>query len=123
MATELSHGTQRLVEIARAVALEPSLLLLDEPAAGLSVAEADVLTRAVRSLAQSGLSVLLVEHNLPVVFDVADDVTVLDEGIVLAAGKPAEVSTNPEVIRVYLGTRRPTRQAAEVLMAEAVDEH
>ena len=123
MATELSHGTQRLVEIARAVALEPSLLLLDEPAAGLSVAEADVLTRAVRSLAQSGLSVLLVEHNLPVVFDVADEVTVLDEGVVLAAGKPAEVSTNPEVIRVYLGTRRPARQAAEVLMAEAVDEH
>ena len=123
MATELSHGTQRLIEIARAVALEPSLLLLDEPAAGLSVAEADVLTRAVRSLAESGLSVLLVEHNLPVVFDVADTVTVLDEGVVLAAGKPAEVSVNPEVIRVYLGTRRPAPQAAEALMAEAVDEH
>jgi ABC-type branched-subunit amino acid transport system ATPase component/ABC-type branched-subunit amino acid transport system permease subunit len=123
MATELSHGTQRLVEIARAVALEPSLLLLDEPAAGLSVAEAAILTGAVRSLAQSGLSVLLVEHNLPVVFDVADTVTVLHEGTVLAAGDPAEVSANAEVIRVYLGTRRPAIQAAEVLMAEAVDEH
>jgi ABC-type branched-subunit amino acid transport system ATPase component/ABC-type branched-subunit amino acid transport system permease subunit len=123
MATELSHGTQRLVEIARAVALEPSLLLLDEPAAGLSVAEAELLTRAVRSLAESGLSVLLVEHNLPVVFDVADTVTVLHEGAVLAAGRPAEVSTNAEVIRVYLGTRRPAMKAAEVLMAEALDEH
>jgi branched-chain amino acid transport system permease protein len=123
MATELSHGTQRLVEIARAVALEPTLLLLDEPAAGLSVAEADVLIKAVRSLAESGLSVLLVEHNLPVVFDVADTVTVLHEGVVLAAGKPAEVSADPEVVRVYLGTRRPAIQAAEALMAEAVDEH
>jgi branched-chain amino acid transport system permease protein len=123
MATELSHGTQRLVEIARALALEPTLLLLDEPAAGLSVVEAEILTRALRSLADSGLSVLLVEHNLPVVFDVADTVTVLDEGAVLAAGRPAEVSANPEVVRVYLGTRRPAAQAAEVLMAEAVDEH
>jgi ABC-type branched-subunit amino acid transport system ATPase component/ABC-type branched-subunit amino acid transport system permease subunit len=122
MATELSHGTQRLIEIARAVALEPTLLLLDEPAAGLSVAEAEVLTKALRSLAQSGLSVLLVEHNLPVVFDVADEVTVLDEGLVLAAGRPAEVSVNPEVVRVYLGTRRPAAKAAEALMAEAIDE-
>jgi branched-chain amino acid transport system permease protein len=122
MATELSHGTQRLVEIARALALRPTLLLLDEPAAGLSVAEAEVLTGALRTLAQSGLSVLLVEHNLPVVFDVADTVTVLHEGAVLAAGQPSEVSADPEVVRVYLGTRRPTAVASEALLAEAVDE-
>jgi branched-chain amino acid transport system permease protein len=122
MATELSHGTQRLVEIARAVALDPTLLLLDEPAAGLSVAEAEVLTQAVRSLARSGMSVLLVEHNLPVVFDVADTVTVLHEGAVLAAGQPGEVSADPEVVRVYLGTREPARQAAAALLAEAIDE-
>ncbi|HLY83422.1 MAG TPA: branched-chain amino acid ABC transporter ATP-binding protein/permease [Acidimicrobiales bacterium] len=106
VAAGLSHSTQRLLEIARAVALEPRLLLLDEPAAGLSVAEANVLKDLVRALAQAGLGVLLVEHNLPVVFDVADQVTVLHQGEVIASGSPAEVSTDPDVVRVYLGRRR-----------------
>ena len=104
-AGQLSHGTQRLLEIARAVALKPTVLLFDEPAAGLSVVEAEVLKDVIRSLAASGLPVLLVEHNLPVVFGVADKVTVLHQGEVLASGTPAEVGADPEVSRVYLGRR------------------
>jgi ABC-type branched-subunit amino acid transport system ATPase component/branched-subunit amino acid ABC-type transport system permease component len=108
MAAVMPHGTQRLLEIARAMALQPTFLLLDEPAAGLSVAEVESLKDAVRQVARHGLGVLLVEHNLPVVFGLADEVTVLHQGQVIAAGTPAEVSADPEVVRVYLG-----RQAAE----------
>jgi ABC-type branched-subunit amino acid transport system ATPase component len=121
-AAELPHGTQRLVEIARVVALEPKLVLLDEPAAGLSVAETEVLKENVRRMARAGLSVLLVEHNLPVVFDVADHVTVLDQGEVLASGTPESVSADPEVIRVYLGRSRPDAKTAQVLVGELHDE-
>ncbi|MGE0880513.1 MAG: ATP-binding cassette domain-containing protein [Acidimicrobiia bacterium] len=117
MASELSHGTQRLIEISRAIAMEPKIVLLDEPAAGLSVAEAEVLKQAVRDLAASGLGVLLVEHNLPVVFDVADYVTVLNEGEVLAAGSPKDVANNPDVIRVYLG-RSKIEHRTDNLLAE-----
>ena len=106
IAAVMPHGTQRLLEIARAVASQPIFLLLDEPAAGLSIAEVEVLESAVRQLAQNGLGVLLVEHNLPVVFDLADEVTVLHQGQVIARGTPAEVSGDPEVVRVYLGRKR-----------------
>ena len=95
------------MEFGRAVALQPRLVLLDEPAAGLSATEVVVLKETVRAMAATGLGVLLVEHNLPVVFDVADRVTVLNEGEVVASGTPDEVSTDPEVVRVYLGRRRP----------------
>jgi len=113
----IPHGTQRLLEIARAMAQEPMFVLLDEPAAGLSPAEAEYLKDAVRTMARAGLGVLIVEHNLPIVFDVADEVTVLDEGRVIARGTPAQVSADPEVIRVYIGQRReattpPTTSAA-----------
>jgi ABC-type branched-subunit amino acid transport system ATPase component/ABC-type branched-subunit amino acid transport system permease subunit len=101
----LPHGAHRLLEIARALALQPRLLLLDEPAAGLTVAETAVLGRTIADIAATGVAVLLVEHNLPVVFDVADVVTVLDQGAVIATGSPAEVSTNAEVGRVYIGRR------------------
>jgi branched-chain amino acid transport system permease protein len=103
MAGKLSHGMQRLVEIARAVSRTSTVVLLDEPAAGLSLAEVEVLTRVVRRLASEGLIVLLVEHNLPIVFDLADVVTVMDQGSVIAHGLPEEISANADVIRVYLG--------------------
>ena len=106
MAAVMPHGTQRLLEIARAMALQPTFLLLDEPAAGLSVGEVELLNDAVRNVARAGLGVLLVEHNLPVVFGLADEVTVLHQGQVIAAGTPAEVSADPEVVRVYLGRQR-----------------
>jgi ABC-type branched-subunit amino acid transport system ATPase component/ABC-type branched-subunit amino acid transport system permease subunit len=99
----MPHGMQRLLEIARAMALEPSFVLLDEPAAGLSPSEVEHLNRSVKAMAASGLGVLIVEHNLPVVFGLADEVTVLHQGRVIAAGTPGSVSSNPEVVRVYLG--------------------
>jgi ABC-type branched-subunit amino acid transport system ATPase component len=117
----LSHGTQRLLEIARAASLTPKVVLLDEPAAGLSVAEAETLKDAVRTLAKAGVGVLLVEHNLPVVFDLADHVTVLDQGIVLSEGKPSGVARDPEVIRVYLGRSRPDPVAAKALVEDVID--
>jgi branched-chain amino acid transport system permease protein len=107
IASLVPHGTQRLLEIARAMATDPTFVLLDEPAAGLSAAEAEVLKQSVRDMAASGLGVLIVEHNLPIVFDIADTVTVLHQGRVIAEGTPAEVSADPEVIRVYIG-RSPT---------------
>jgi ABC-type branched-subunit amino acid transport system ATPase component len=106
MAELIPHGTQRLLEIARAMALKPSFVLLDEPAAGLSAGEADLLTEAVRAMAAAGVGVLIVEHNLPVVFGLADVVTVLHQGKVIATGTPSAVSANPEVVRVYLGRQR-----------------
>ena len=109
MAGLIPHGTQRLLEIARAMALRPMFVLLDEPAAGLSPAEAEVLKDAVRMMARAGLGVLIVEHNLPIVFDIADEVTVLDEGQVIATGTPAEVSRDPVVVRVYIGRQRLDR--------------
>jgi ABC-type branched-subunit amino acid transport system ATPase component len=99
----MPHGMQRLLEIARARALEPSFVLLDEPAAGLSPSEVQHLNRSVKAMAASGLGVLIVEHNLPVVFGLADEVTVLHQGRVIAAGSPSSVAANPEVVRVYLG--------------------
>jgi branched-chain amino acid transport system permease protein len=108
MAGLIPHGNQRLLEIARTMAGGPMFVLLDEPAAGLSTGEAEILKDAVRAMARAGLGVLIVEHNLPVVFDIAHQVTVLDEGQVIAAGTPAEVSQHPEVVRVYIGRRKIT---------------
>jgi branched-chain amino acid transport system permease protein len=109
MAGLIPHGTQRLLEIARAMALSPMFVLLDEPAAGLSPGEAEVFKEAVRMMARAGLGVLIVEHNLPIVFDIADEVTVHDDGQVIARGTPAEVSRDPVVIRVYIGRQRLDR--------------
>lgn len=105
------HGLQRLLEIARAIAMEPSFVLLDEPAAGLSGAEAETLKDVVREMAAAGYGVLIVEHNLPIVFGIADTVTVLDRGQVIASGTPEEVVNNPEVVRVYIGRQRFAERA------------
>jgi ABC-type branched-subunit amino acid transport system ATPase component/ABC-type branched-subunit amino acid transport system permease subunit len=112
MAELIPHGTQRLLEMARAMALKPTFVLLDEPAAGLSAAEAELLTEAVRAMAAADLGVLIVEHNLPVVLGLADVVTVLHQGRVIANGTPSTVIANPEVIRVYLGRQRDYQERA-----------
>jgi ABC-type branched-subunit amino acid transport system ATPase component/ABC-type branched-subunit amino acid transport system permease subunit len=102
-ADSLPHGTRRLVELARAIAMRPSFILLDEPAAGLSTAELDILVRAIRNLADSGVGVLLIEHNIPAVLSLADSVTVLHQGKLLFHGTPDELRANQEVANAFLG--------------------
>ncbi|MBK9178621.1 MAG: ABC transporter ATP-binding protein [Acidimicrobiales bacterium] len=102
-ADNLPTGLARLVEVARALASRPRVLLLDEPASGLSAAETGALTPLLRSLAADGLAVVLVEHDVGLVAEVCDVVHVLDAGRVLASGPPAEVRADPRVIAAYLG--------------------
>ena len=100
----LPHGRRRLVAIARAVAASPSVLLLDEPAAGLAAIETEELGRLVRWLAHDvGLAVLMIEHDVGLVLSVCDRVAVLDFGAVIALGSPAEIAEDPAVISAYLG--------------------
>jgi len=103
-AQQLQHTEQRYLEIARCLVMQPSILLLDEPAAGLSHDEIEHLRRLVEHIRSLGVAVLLVEHHADLVFQVSDEVTVLDLGQVLAHGTPAEVRVNPGVINAYLGT-------------------
>jgi ABC-type branched-subunit amino acid transport system ATPase component len=101
--SELTIGEQRLLQIARALATGARVLLLDEPAAGMSADERARLRHVLRRLVGNGLAVLLVEHDMRLVNAVADHVTVLDAGQVIAAGRPDEVRANPAVQRAYLG--------------------
>ncbi len=105
-AGDLSHGQQRLAEIARAMIGTPRLLLLDEPAAGLSLAELDRLGALIGSIRALGVTVVIVEHRLELVASIATRVTVLDRGAILAGGTPAEVFSNTAVVRAYMGARK-----------------
>jgi ABC-type branched-subunit amino acid transport system ATPase component len=102
-AGELPHGQQRLAEIARALVGRPRLLLLDEPAAGLSLAELDRLGHLVAAIRDLGTTILIVEHHLELVANICSSVTVLERGTVLAAGTPSEVFSNRDVIAAYMG--------------------
>lgn len=99
----LSHGERRQLEIAMAIALSPSVLLLDEPAAGLGLQEATALTALIRELGRD-IAVLLVEHDMDIVFSVADTITVLVAGKVIASGPPAQIREDSAVRLAYLGT-------------------
>jgi len=102
-ASGLSFGQQRMVELARALATQPRLLLLDEPAAGLNLPETARLADLIRSLRRQGITVLLVEHDMGLVMGVSDEVVVLSSGRRIAEVAPRQVQADPEVIRVYLG--------------------
>lgn len=102
----LSYGQRRLLEIARALATSPSVLMLDEPCAGLSQGEADKLAGFIRTLATSGMSIIVIEHNMRFVMGLADHIVVLNFGRKIAEGDPHSIRENEEVIAAYLGRRR-----------------
>jgi len=101
--TQLPPGTLRLVEIARAIAGSPRVLLLDEPAAGLNSVETHALSLALKKLRSPQLVLVVVEHDMDLIMEVCDTIHVLNVGRLLASGNPAQVRANPEVVRVYLG--------------------
>jgi branched-chain amino acid transport system ATP-binding protein len=103
LAGALSYGEQRMLELARALATKPRLLLIDEPAAGLNSAEVDLLLDRIRAMRQEGITVVVVEHNMDLVMNIADRIMVMDYGKVLFEGVPAEVQKCPAVIAAYLG--------------------
>jgi ABC-type branched-subunit amino acid transport system ATPase component len=103
LAASLAYGEQRMLELARALATSPRLLMLDEPAAGLNAAEVERLLERIRLLRERGMTVIVVEHNMDLVMKVADRVLVMDYGQYLFEGSPAEAQANPSVIAAYLG--------------------
>jgi branched-chain amino acid transport system ATP-binding protein len=102
-ATSLAFGQQRAVELARALAMEPELLLLDEPAAGLNIYETAEVGRLISSIRQFGITVVLVEHDMSLVMDISDEIVVLSFGRKIAEDVPEAIQRNVEVIKVYLG--------------------
>ncbi len=101
--SRLPLGERKLVGVARALAMKPSLIMLDEPAGGLAAHEVEKLVHLIHALVERGLTVFIVEHNMPFVMSLSEKVVVLDEGVKIAEGPPDEVRANDEVIKAYLG--------------------
>jgi branched-chain amino acid transport system ATP-binding protein len=111
LARNLSYGDQRRLEIARALATEPSVLLLDEPTAGMNAQETEATRRLIFAIRERGVSVVVIEHDTKFIFTLCDQVLVLVQGQVLVAGSPSQVRGDPRVIEAYLGAPQEDRQA------------
>ncbi|MDA7948204.1 MAG: branched-chain amino acid ABC transporter ATP-binding protein/permease [Hyphomicrobiaceae bacterium] len=119
LAKHLAHVDKRLVEIARALATRPDMLLLDEPAAGLSAQDTELLIPLLRKIAAAGVIVILVEHDMGLVMEVSDHIIVLDAGAPIAAGRPAAIRKNKKVREAYLGTGEVIDRARQTAIPEA----
>ena len=113
-AGSLPYGAQRRLEIARALATEPRLLLLDEPTAGMSHAESLEMVELIQRIAAEGVTVLLIEHRMSLVMRVSQRVHVLDHGVKIAEGTPSEIQSNPKVIEAYLGAGQETPEISDL---------
>jgi branched-chain amino acid transport system ATP-binding protein len=114
LAGNLPYGAQRKVEIARALATEPRLLLLDEPSAGMNHAESEEMAELIRRVSKEGVTILLIEHRMSLVMQVSQRVHVLDHGQKIAEGTPLEIQSNPRVIEAYLGAGEDTPEIRDL---------